>query len=135
MIRFFIIFLLNNAYYGLRFRFIFQIVIETKIKHLTSSIFFTMFTGLWGIVNNAGLSTFGEVEWCNLDVYKRISEVNVFGAIRVTKTFLPLVRKAKGKSDTAVYRKSIYPRLALTCYSTRWQNAVFQSGERRATLC
>ena len=53
--------------------------------------------GLWGLVNNAGLTTFGEVEWCNVDVYKRIAEVNVFGAINVTKIFLPLIRKAKGK--------------------------------------
>ena len=55
-----------------------------------------LFTGLWGIINNAGLSTFGEVEWCNVDVYQRTAEVNIFGSIRVTKAFLPLVRKARG---------------------------------------
>ncbi|XP_072021917.1 D-beta-hydroxybutyrate dehydrogenase, mitochondrial-like [Amphiura filiformis] len=56
--------------------------------------------GLWGIVNNAGLSTFGEVEWCNLDVYERTAQVNLFGCIRVTKAFLPLVRRAKGRVVT-----------------------------------
>ncbi|XP_022100733.1 D-beta-hydroxybutyrate dehydrogenase, mitochondrial-like [Acanthaster planci] len=53
--------------------------------------------GLWAIVNNAGLSTFGEVEWCSLAVFKRMAEVNVWGGIRAIKAFLPLIRKAKGR--------------------------------------
>ncbi|XP_038058696.1 D-beta-hydroxybutyrate dehydrogenase, mitochondrial-like [Patiria miniata] len=53
--------------------------------------------GLWALVNNAGLSTFGEVEWCSLEVFQRMAEVNVWGGIRVVKAFLPLIRKAKGR--------------------------------------
>ncbi|CAL8399306.1 unnamed protein product [Arctogadus glacialis] len=54
-------------------------------------------TGLWALVNNAGVSTFGEVEFTSMDTYKQVSEVNLWGTIRVTKAFLPLVRRAKGR--------------------------------------
>lgn len=57
-------------------------------------------SGLWGIVNNAGWATFGEVEWVSLDTYKRAMEVNVFGLIRGVKTMLPLIRGAKGRVVT-----------------------------------
>ncbi|KAG8546413.1 hypothetical protein GDO81_018954 [Engystomops pustulosus] len=53
--------------------------------------------GLWGLVNNAGISTFGEVEFTSLDTYKEIAEVNLWGLIRITKAFLPLVRQKKGR--------------------------------------
>ncbi|XP_059711417.1 D-beta-hydroxybutyrate dehydrogenase, mitochondrial-like isoform X4 [Haemorhous mexicanus] len=52
--------------------------------------------GLWGLVNNAGISTFGEVEFASLDNYKKVAEVNLWGTVRVTKAFLPLIRRAKG---------------------------------------
>lgn len=52
---------------------------------------------LWGIVNNAGLSTFGEAEWVPVDVYKKVAEVNTFGTVGATKAFLPLIRQANGR--------------------------------------
>ncbi|NWQ82298.1 BDH protein, partial [Columbina picui] len=52
--------------------------------------------GLWGLVNNAGVSTFGEVEFATLDNYKNVAEINLWGTVRVTKAFLPLIRRAKG---------------------------------------
>lgn len=52
---------------------------------------------LWAVVNNAGVSTFGEVEFTSMDTYKHVSEVNLWGTIRVTKAVLPLIRRAKGK--------------------------------------
>ncbi|XP_075936379.1 D-beta-hydroxybutyrate dehydrogenase, mitochondrial [Anarhichas minor] len=54
-------------------------------------------TGLWAVVNNAGVSTFGEVEFTPMDTYKQVSEVNLWGTIRVTKAVLPLIRRAKGR--------------------------------------
>nr|XP_020457967.1 D-beta-hydroxybutyrate dehydrogenase, mitochondrial-like [Monopterus albus] len=53
--------------------------------------------GLWAVVNNAGMSTFGEVEFTSIDTYKQVSEVNLWGVIRVTKAVLPLIRRAKGR--------------------------------------
>ncbi|XP_067653555.1 D-beta-hydroxybutyrate dehydrogenase, mitochondrial-like [Haliotis asinina] len=54
-------------------------------------------TGLWAVVNNAGIDGGGPVELCSLQFYKEVCEVNLFGAIRVSKAFLPLVRQAKGR--------------------------------------
>uniref|UniRef100_A0A8C6SRY6 3-hydroxybutyrate dehydrogenase, type 1 n=1 Tax=Neogobius melanostomus TaxID=47308 RepID=A0A8C6SRY6_9GOBI len=53
--------------------------------------------GLWAVVNNAGVSTFGEVEFTPIDTYRQVYEVNLIGTIRVTKAVLPLIRRAKGR--------------------------------------
>ena len=53
--------------------------------------------GLWGVVNNAGLCTYGEVELTTMELFQRVTEVNQLGMVRVTKTFLPLLRKAKAQ--------------------------------------
>ncbi|XP_075994199.1 D-beta-hydroxybutyrate dehydrogenase, mitochondrial [Genypterus blacodes] len=53
--------------------------------------------GLWAVVNNAGVGAFGEVEFTSMETYKQVSEVNLWGTIRVTKAVLPLIRRAKGR--------------------------------------
>ncbi|XP_072178602.1 D-beta-hydroxybutyrate dehydrogenase, mitochondrial-like [Diadema setosum] len=53
--------------------------------------------GLWGVANNAGISCFGQAEWCSVDMFKRIADVNLWGTVRVTNAFTPLVRLAKGR--------------------------------------
>ncbi|XP_002733792.2 D-beta-hydroxybutyrate dehydrogenase, mitochondrial-like [Saccoglossus kowalevskii] len=53
--------------------------------------------GLWALVNNAGLSTYGHVEWCTMETYKQIADVTLWGVVRTTKAFLPLLRKSKGR--------------------------------------
>lgn len=65
--------------------------------------------GLWGLVNNAGISTFGDVEFTSMETYKEVAEVNLWGTVRVTKSFLPLIRRAKGR---VVNVSSIMGRLA-----------------------
>ncbi|XP_054165115.1 dehydrogenase/reductase SDR family member 9-like [Oppia nitens] len=52
---------------------------------------------LWAVVNNAGIITWGPLDWGTVDKYKRIFEVNTFGTVRVTRTFLPLIRQSKGR--------------------------------------
>uniref|UniRef100_A0A6I8NCW1 Hydroxysteroid 17-beta dehydrogenase 2 n=1 Tax=Ornithorhynchus anatinus TaxID=9258 RepID=A0A6I8NCW1_ORNAN len=55
-------------------------------------------TGLWAVVNNAGIIGYvGDGELTSMNVFRQCMEVNFFGAIEVTKTFLPLLRKAKGR--------------------------------------
>ena len=54
-------------------------------------------TGLWGLVNNAGILYILPIEWAPLDIFKRIADVNLWGMIEVSKTFLPLVKKARGR--------------------------------------
>nr|CAD7413464.1 unnamed protein product [Timema cristinae] len=52
---------------------------------------------LWAVINNAGIFTLGEVELMPLEVFHRINEVNTIGSVRVTKAFLSLIRKSKGR--------------------------------------
>lgn len=53
--------------------------------------------GLWGVVNNAGISMWGIVEWLTIDKFQRVIDVNLLGSIRTTLAFVPLIRKNKGR--------------------------------------
>ncbi|KAK2146689.1 hypothetical protein LSH36_589g02092 [Paralvinella palmiformis] len=54
--------------------------------------------GLWGLVNNAGIAgQFGPVDWLYLSDYKSCFDVNLFGLIDTTVTFLPLIKQEKGR--------------------------------------
>ena len=53
--------------------------------------------GLKGLVNNAGISIAGPLEFLPVHELRRQFEVNVFGYFMVTRTFLPLIRKGKGR--------------------------------------
>ncbi|CAG7835057.1 unnamed protein product [Allacma fusca] len=57
-------------------------------------------TQLWAIITNAGLSTFGEVEWVPIDVHEKIFSVNVIGTVRLAKAALPLLRQCGGRVIT-----------------------------------
>ncbi|XP_064630840.1 D-beta-hydroxybutyrate dehydrogenase, mitochondrial-like isoform X2 [Lineus longissimus] len=70
--------------------------------------------GLWALVNNAGISWTGETEWTDVSTYEKIYSVNVFGVIRVTKAFLPLIRKTRGR---VVNVASMAGRFALSGFS------------------
>jgi NAD(P)-dependent dehydrogenase (short-subunit alcohol dehydrogenase family) len=50
-------------------------------------------SGLAGIVNNAGISVPGPVEFVSRDQWRKQFEVNVFGQVEVTQALLPLVRR------------------------------------------
>ncbi|XP_061191913.1 17-beta-hydroxysteroid dehydrogenase type 6-like [Saccostrea echinata] len=52
---------------------------------------------LWALVNNAGIATFQEIEWCSVNQFQQIMDVNVIGVVRVTKAFLPLLRDGEGR--------------------------------------
>ncbi len=62
-------------------------------------MFFYLFsTGLWGLVNNAGIfGAGGFYDWSTRDDFKKVLDVNLLGPIEVTNVFTPLVRKAKGR--------------------------------------
>ena len=50
------------------------------------------------MMNNAGaMLSMGHVEWTTVDNYRRQCDVNLFGMIDVTMTFLPLVKKTRGR--------------------------------------
>ncbi len=49
-------------------------------------------------MNNAGISgKGGQIDWFNMDDYHQVTGVNLFGLIDVTMTFLPLIKKEKGR--------------------------------------
>ncbi|HEY8740159.1 MAG TPA: SDR family oxidoreductase [Candidatus Dormibacteraeota bacterium] len=53
--------------------------------------------GLAGLVNNAGISGGGPLEFTALDEIRQMFEVNVFGLIATTQAFMPLIRRATGR--------------------------------------
>uniref|UniRef100_A0A3B3U864 Hydroxysteroid (11-beta) dehydrogenase 2 n=1 Tax=Poecilia latipinna TaxID=48699 RepID=A0A3B3U864_9TELE len=54
--------------------------------------------GLWGLVNNAGVCVnLGDAELSLMSNFRGCMEVNFFGTVSVTKSFLPLLRQAKGR--------------------------------------
>ena len=52
---------------------------------------------LWAVVNNAGRLAYGHTEWGQMDEYFKEFDVNVFGVVRVTRKFLPLIRPIQGR--------------------------------------
>jgi NADP-dependent 3-hydroxy acid dehydrogenase YdfG len=51
--------------------------------------------GLYGLVNNAGISVSGPMMHVDLEDLRHQFEVNVFGALKVTQIFLPLLGAQK----------------------------------------
>lgn len=51
------------------------------------------------MVNNAGIASFGDVEFTSVEKYQRVADINLWGTIRVTKAFLPLIRRARGRKE------------------------------------
>src|SRR5882724_7342128 len=54
-------------------------------------------SGLDILINNAGILTPGPIEVLPLDAVRREFDVNVFGALSVINSFLPALRKARGR--------------------------------------
>ncbi len=53
--------------------------------------------GLVGLVNNAGISGIGPLEFLPLSDLRRLLEVNVIGQLAMIQAFLPLLRRAQGR--------------------------------------
>ncbi|HEX9164717.1 MAG TPA: SDR family oxidoreductase, partial [Gemmatimonadales bacterium] len=53
--------------------------------------------GLAGLVNNAGIGSFGPLEQEPMARFEEVFRVNVFGVQALTQALLPLVRRARGR--------------------------------------
>lgn len=53
--------------------------------------------GLYGLVNNAGIGTYGALEDMKPEEFDLVMAVNVYGPYRVTKAFEPLIVAEKGR--------------------------------------
>ena len=54
-------------------------------------------SGIWGLVNNAGIAIAGPMEFMPMERIREQFEINFFGQISVTQRFLPLIRQGKGR--------------------------------------
>ncbi|XP_035672225.1 retinol dehydrogenase 7-like [Branchiostoma floridae] len=94
--------------------------------------------GLWGLVNNAGIvgSGVGAMEWSTVADYQAVIDVNLLGMIDVTRTFLPLLKRSRGR---VVNVASVAGRLALnyiTPYSvSKFGVEAFSDSLRRSMRC
>lgn len=50
---------------------------------------------VWALINNAGLSDGSLLDWTTMKSFRFVFDVNVFGVIHMTKTFLPLLKYNK----------------------------------------
>lgn len=76
-------------------------------------------SGLYGLVNNAGLGELGPLACWTDDEVRDIFEVNVFGPVRLTNAFLPLLLEARGRvvnigSQGGVLAKKYYGPYCMT---------------------
>lgn len=95
---------------------------------------FFLVSGLWGLVNNAGISVpIGPTDWMQLEDFKKVLDVNLIGLVEVTLKFLPLLKKARGR---VVNVASILGRLSLIgggyCLS-KWGVEAFSDSLRYET--
>lgn len=56
--------------------------------------------GLYGLVNNAGVYIGGPIIDVDLDEFKWLMDVNLFGVYRITQAFAPMIIEEKGRITT-----------------------------------
>jgi len=90
--------------------------------------------GLWGLVNNAGVSgIISPSDWLTVEDYKSLFNVNLFGTIDVTMKFLPLIQQAKGRIvNTASVMGHIASGDVIPYCSSKFGVEGFTDGLRRA---
>lgn len=54
-------------------------------------------SGLWALINNSGVCVTGEFEWLTSEQIDRQISVNFRAPMAMCRSFLPLIRKVKGK--------------------------------------
>uniref|UniRef100_A0A0B6Z6J6 Uncharacterized protein n=1 Tax=Arion vulgaris TaxID=1028688 RepID=A0A0B6Z6J6_9EUPU len=65
-------------------------------------------TGLYSLVNNAGLNMMGDVELTTMEQYLTVGNINMYGMVRMCRAFLPLLRQAKGRVLNVTSAKGLY---------------------------
>lgn len=76
---------------------IIDVTVEESIQSALKEIESKAEDGLQGLVNNAGVAVGSPLEFVPMEMLRRQFEVNVFGLVRVTQVFLPLLRKGRGR--------------------------------------
>jgi NAD(P)-dependent dehydrogenase (short-subunit alcohol dehydrogenase family) len=86
-------------------------------------------TGLQGLVNNAGISVNGPLEFLTPEDVRKQLEVNVIGQVTVTQAFLPLIRTGNGRivNIGSIAGKMATPFLGPYCASKHAMEAISDS--------
>lgn len=101
--------------------------------------------GLWAVVNNAGVLHFPiDGELIPMTIYRKCMAVNFFGTVEVTKAFLPLLRKSKGRlvnvssigGTVPIQMMSAYAatKAAITMFSTITRQELAKWGVKVVTI-
>ena len=69
---------------------------ENQLEILVLYMYF-LSPGLWSVINNAGVCRIGPLDWQSLDELKKMVDVNLWGLVDVSKTFLPLLKSSNGR--------------------------------------
>jgi len=74
-------------------------------------------TGVYAVVNNAGVCVCGEFDWQTWGQVESQVQTNLLGTLRVTKLFLPLLKRAGGRviNVSSVAGLHGYPGLSVYC--------------------
>ncbi len=68
--------------------------VEQVVRHLAGDLGDTRFLGL---VNNAGISASGPVEFLGVDEIQEVLDINLLGPVRLVQAFLPMLRESEGR--------------------------------------
>jgi NAD(P)-dependent dehydrogenase (short-subunit alcohol dehydrogenase family) len=98
--------------------------------------------GLWGLVNNAGMSRPGPLSVAPAAMVREHLEVNVLGVVQVTKAFLPLLGTEKGRiapsgrivNVSSVSGRIAYPFMGAYAASKHALEAISDSWRRELML-
>lgn len=71
------------------------------------------------MVNNAGISLPGMIEWQTVEEMKRVVDINLWGVVSITKAFLPLLKRTKGRvvNVASCLGRVVVPGAAAYCIS------------------
>lgn len=109
---------------------------EEEIRDATEYVKSTLGdTQLWALVNNAGIASYAEIEWCSVNVFQKIMDVNVIGVVRMTKSFLPLLRASKGRVVNVASLSGRYTLPAFAAYSMSKVACIAFSDGLRQEMC
>lgn len=101
------------------------------MRHQTHSF---LSSGLWAVVNNAGIIGLpADGELIPMTNYKQCMAVNFFGAVEVTKAFLPLLRKSKGRlvNISSMAGELAFPHKVVRCLLCKMWLVAFFVDQRR----
>ncbi|XP_063242396.1 short-chain dehydrogenase/reductase family 9C member 7-like [Bacillus rossius redtenbacheri] len=73
--------------------------------------------GLWAVINNAGIGAVGEVDWSRVELLQQVMDVNAIGVVRVTKAFLPMIKRSKGRIVCLSSQAGSFPTFGMSYYA------------------